>query len=440
MDNGRLLEITKKRLEREREKVRILEQMVETKTRELYLDKQEMQRSRDDLLKILDALSGAVMVTNSALEITMCNNAAQKLFGLVGTQWNRSLLTSVLPKEWIKWIEDDLFMKTLHGAYREELYVNKSGQHVPLGVSVSVVSEDGLRDGGIVCVFVDISQRKELERELFQAQKLESVGRLSAGIAHELNTPIQYVRDNTAFMKDVFSQMLSYVNQAASVFGKYKDTIGNDTEFLELLRSLSELDLPYLSEEVPSAIAQTLAGAESVARIVRSLKDFSHPGGSQKVVADINESLKSTSTVCRNEWKYLADLVWQLDDKLPKILCYPGELNQVFLNLIINAAHAIEESLDLVRGDKGKITIGTSFTDTSVVISISDTGTGIPEAIRSKIYDPFFTTKAVGKGTGQGLALAYQCVVERHNGEIGFETEEGRGTTFRIKLPIEARA
>jgi signal transduction histidine kinase len=192
----------------------------------------------------------------------------------------------------------------------------------------------------------------------------------------------------------------------------------------------------YLTAEIPNAIAQSLEGVERVAKIVRSMKDFSHPGGETKQAVDLNRALESTLTVCRNEWKYVAEAVTDFDPDLPLVTCLPGECNQVFLNLIINAAHAIGDKLAGRPDDKGAITIATRRDGDRAEIRIIDTGTGIPEKHHARIFDPFFTTKEVGRGTGQGLAIAHCVITEKHGGTIHFETEIGRGTTFVVRLPI----
>ncbi len=200
-----------------------------------------------------------------------------------------------------------------------------------------------------------------------------------------------------------------------------------------------EADLPFLRDEIPRAIDQSLEGLARVTRIVRAMKDFSHPGTDNMVDVDLNRSIESTVTVSRNEWKYVADLVLELDPALPQVLCHPSEINQALLNLIINAAHAIGDAIHGSEG-KGTITISTTHADGIVEIRVRDTGTGIPEHVRSRIFDPFFTTKSVGKGTGQGLAIVHNVVVERHKGTVAFETELGHGSVFILRVPTRRPA
>lgn len=275
-------------------------------------------------------------------------------------------------------------------------------------------------------------------KELAQAQKLESLGQLSAGIAHEINTPIQYMADNVTFIKDGFQDLTGILHHLKSV---YESVLDNSLtpSVLEQVRSGVDMEnLEYMAEELPKAIDQTLEGIRSIRNIIRAMKDFSHPGKTGHVSADLNQCIKNAAIISKNEWKYIADLVLDLDETLPKLICNPGELNQAFLNLIVNASHAVADQLKSDSSPKGKIKIKTRKLDDEVEIAVSDTGTGISTEIQSQIFNPFFTTKAIGKGTGQGLAIARSIIVDRHQGKIEFETLQGKGTTFLIRLPLPA--
>jgi len=195
--------------------------------------------------------------------------------------------------------------------------------------------------------------------------------------------------------------------------------------------------LAYLTDEVPKDIQQTLEGVERDRNIVQAMKEFSHPVGKEETFINLNKAIQNTITVARNEWKYVAEMVTDFDPSLPLVSCLPGELNQVFLNMIINAAHAIADVVGDGSKGKGTITVSTRHDGNWAEVRISDTGMGIPENIRSRIFDPFFTTKKVGKGTGQGLTISHSVIVDKHGGTIHFETEVGKGTTFIIRLPIE---
>jgi two-component system NtrC family sensor kinase len=280
----------------------------------------------------------------------------------------------------------------------------------------------------------DLAQRQQAEVELRQAQKLEAVGRLAAGIAHEINTPIQFIGDNTHFVQDAFNDILTLFQR----YQELRDRAAAGTVDAALLAGVRQAeetaDLEYLEEEIPKALAQSLEGVGRVASIVRALKEFAHPDSKEKAPADLNQALQSTLTVARNELKYVAEVETEFGD-LPSVTCQVGEVNQVFLNLLVNAAHAITDKVG-DSGARGRIWVRTSAEDDWVTIAIGDSGCGIPEAIRSKVYDPFFTTKEVGRGTGQGLALARAVIVEQHGGALSFESTEGEGTVFYLRLPV----
>ncbi|MBK9519134.1 MAG: response regulator [Anaeromyxobacter sp.] len=276
------------------------------------------------------------------------------------------------------------------------------------------------------------SESKRLQLELTQSQKLEAVGRLAAGIAHEINTPIQFIGDNTCFMGDAFEALHQMLDlQAAALAGAPEEVRQG------LARAAERLDLAYFLENVTSTVAQTLEGVQRVASIVRAMKEFAHPDQKEMVATDLNRALAATIEVARNEYKYVADVGTSLAD-LPLVCCHAGDLNQVFLNIIVNAAHAIADKVKGTEG-RGYIQVATSVDGDAVVVAISDTGGGIPEDIRQKIFEPFFTTKEVGRGTGQGLAIA-RNIVEQHKGTLRFESLEGVGATFFVRLPVGAGA
>ena len=286
-------------------------------------------------------------------------------------------------------------------------------------------------------ISMDITSQKLLESELHQAQKLESVGRLAAGVAHEINTPVQFVNDNCYFLRDAVSQMGEVLRTYQEVF------LATSTGQLDAAHARERIeaaersaDLSFLIENMPTAVERSLEGLERVATIVRSMKEFSHPNQVSMSPADLNAAIRSTLIVARNEYKYVADSDTQLGD-IPQVICNAGEFNQTFLNILVNAAHAIG---DRVQGteSRGLITITTRQDADTVVISVQDTGGGIPQAIQGNIFDPFFTTKEVGKGTGQGLAIARSVIVDKHHGSLTFDSVPGVGTTFHIRLPLDA--
>ncbi|MGA2174448.1 MAG: ATP-binding protein [Verrucomicrobiota bacterium] len=297
--------------------------------------------------------------------------------------------------------------------------------------------------GFVVDITAQKSAQKErdlIETQLRQAQKLESVGQLAAGIAHEINTPIQYIGDNIHFIEESFAALSGLLQEYQKLAAAVRTNTVTPAVLSAVESSIQKTDLDYLSKEIPLAVEQSLQGVSHVSHIVNAMKEFSHPGSREKVALDLNHAIEMTVTVARGEWKYVAEMVTDFAPGLPPVPCLPGEFNQVILNLIINAAHAIGEVVKPVNGSKGTIRISTRLDGAWVEIRISDTGTGIPEEIRDRIFDPFFTTKEVGKGTGQGLTIARSVIVDKHGGALTFESEVGRGTTFIIRLPATGSA
>jgi PAS domain S-box-containing protein len=285
------------------------------------------------------------------------------------------------------------------------------------------------RIGGIAR---DVTEENRMSLQLRLAQKLEAIGQLAAGVAHEINTPAQYVSDNITFLMEGFREILPLLDACSDLVKK--GTADGDLDAICELAKAADLD--YLVKEVPGAIQQSGAGIAQIKKIVQAMKEFSHPSDEMQMV-NLNRSIESTVTVAKNEWKYVSDVKLELADNLPPVACHPSEINQVILNLVVNAAHAIGDVVKAEKGAKGLITIATRADGADVVVTIEDTGGGIPQGIRDKVFDPFFTTKEVGKGTGQGLAIAHRIIVEHHEGSIRFETEVGKGTRFVIRLPIQ---
>ena len=283
---------------------------------------------------------------------------------------------------------------------------------------------------------------KELElshQQALQSEKLASVGQLAAGIAHEINTPVQFVGDNTRFLQESFEDLMGLV-AVYQELGNAANEGKVPAELVDRARTLSEeVEVDYLAEEVPNAISQSLEGVERISKIVRSMKDFSHPGTDNLENVDLNNAIESTINVSRNEWKYVAEMVNEFDSTLPLVPCFLGELNQVILNMIVNAAHAIKDSRN-ESDPLGTITISTKLADDDAEIRITDSGCGMAEEVSKRIFEPFFTTKGVGKGTGQGLAIAYAVIVDKHKGNISVISEPGKGSTFIIRLPMNASA
>ncbi len=277
---------------------------------------------------------------------------------------------------------------------------------------------------------------EETHAQLLLAQKMESIGQLAAGVAHEINTPTQFVGDNTRFLKDTFEQLAPALGQVRRLLETVIAGGDCEGEAKAVKELFEEIELDYILEEFPTALDQSIEGLQRVSTIVKAMKEFSHSGSSEMALADLNRSLETTVNVASHEWKYVAEVEKDFDADLPHVYCHAGEIAQVLLNMIVNAAYALREKLDEKAGEKGVIRLSTRHAGKVVEIRVSDTGAGIPEEIRQRIFDPFFTTKAVGDGTGQGLSMAHKVVVQEHHGTISVESEVGVGTTFIIRLPL----
>jgi signal transduction histidine kinase len=275
----------------------------------------------------------------------------------------------------------------------------------------------------------EVKTRERLEAELSLAQRLEAIGQLAAGVAHEINTPLQYIGDSVHFLEQAFERVTAYA-EGVSQLALSAD--GTTDMGAALQNARKKARLPFLMEETPKAIAATRSGLESVAVIVRAMKAFSREDEGEMSPRDINQAVRDTLTVTLAQYKAIARVEMELGE-LPPVYCFIGRLNQVFSNLIVNAAHAISAAN---HPGLGTIRVRSRHDGDFVEVTVSDDGCGIPEKNRHKIFEQFFTTKGVGKGSGQGLALARRIVVEAHHGTLSFESQTGVGTTFTVRLPV----
>lgn len=371
------------------------------------------------------------------LDFIEVNEAAVALYGYNREEFLAMKLTRLRPPEeverFIAGVMSPRPKKQFSGHCK---HVTKDGRTLDVEISSHTMEFFGRK--AILVVAQDVTERKLLEVELRHAQKLEAVGSLAAGIAHEINTPIQFVGDNARFLQEAFGSMQRLIAR----YREMREAVRSQTvtpdlmESVKLAEETEEAD--YLRKEVPAALTQTLDGVDRVATIVRAMKEFAHPSHAEKSAADLNKALSNTLIVARNEIKYVADVETDMGG-IPSVVCNLGDINQVFLNLLVNAAHAIGDAVK-GTGRRGLITVRTRQEEDRIVIEIRDTGGGIPENIRGRIFDPFFTTKEVGRGTGQGLAIARSIVVDKHGGSLSFETEVGRGTVFYVRLPVNHAA
>ncbi len=292
-------------------------------------------------------------------------------------------------------------------------------------------------DRSALVILRNTTDERRLEDELRHAQRLEAIGRLAGGIAHEINTPIQFIGDNVRFLRDAFTATIELVTAYRACL--FSDREMSRQERVEIAEAAErQADVEFLTGEVPSAVEETLEGVERVAAIVRAMKVVGRPGQTEQRPADINGAIESTVVVTRSEYKHVADVELDLGE-LPPVVCHLGELTQVLVNLIVNAAHAIADRFAESRGC-GRIRISTRAGPSAVVIEVSDNGSGIPDDIRHRIFEQFFTTKEVGRGSGQGLSLARSVVVDHHGGSLTVDSTPGHGTTFVVRLPIAGAA
>lgn len=372
--------------------------------------------------------------------VTYVNTACRKMFHLTAGKIDQTELRAMLEQHVIGMMVERVEQNGTGESSEATISLADGTQCQVLARVISLFGETP-DQSGIGVVISDLTAQKEAERErklletrYFQSQKLESIGQLAAGIAHEINTPSQFVGDNLRFLQDAFRD----VAQLQQAYRNCTEAHAGSLPESAALKDLeNDLDVAYLLEETPKAIGQSLDGIQRISDIVRAMKEFSHPGSGEMQPVDLNHAIRNTVAVARNEWKYFAEMVLTLDEKMPPVPCQAGEFNQVMLNLIVNSAHAIKEVLGIEGQGKGTIEITTRVLDGQwAEVIVRDTGTGIPEEIGTRVFDPFFTTKGVGLGTGQGLAIVYDVIKNRHHGDVFFETEIGKGTAFHVRLPL----
>jgi PAS domain S-box-containing protein len=366
-----------------------------------------------------------------------CNEAFARIVGYESREACLARAAADLhidPAERRLFVERLLAQKALQDV--ETRFRRCDGATIWVSESATLIDEPGDGPGLIEGTVVDLTKRREVEVELRQTQKLESVGRLAAGVAHEINTPVQFVSDSVHFVREATQQLTALIDTWRALVSA--DPGATAETRAALGKAEEDADLPYLVENLPKALDRSLEGLDRVATIVRSMKEFAHPDQKEMTPVDLNRAIASTLVIARNEYKYVADVETDFGD-IPRVTCRAGDVNQAVLNILINAAHAIGA---VVAGSdrKGRIIVRTRQEGASVVVSISDSGAGIPEAIRDRIFEPFFTTKEIGKGTGQGLSIARAVIRDQHHGDLTFDTVVGVGTTFDLRLPIDGAA
>lgn len=410
--------------------------------RELHLESRtrHLSTALAESRRLLSAIDQVLIELDSNHLVRRWNHEAEQVLGL-----SESLAVgSDIRTLGIPWDERDVvhqfLMPTVRAACRtlEVSFRKGNDQVVVLSLTRHTLHYPD-EPNGILVLGVDLTEQRRLQQSLQQAQRLESVGQLAAGVAHEINTPMQYIGDNIDYLSNKFSKLIPYLEGTLQYLQPEQDLSPGDRQELKkhLLKISKQQKLTRIASQIPDAFSDSQQGLQHVTRIVRAMKELSHPGGAERTAVNVNHLLETAITVSTNEWKYVAEIHRQLAKTLVDVPGFPGELAQAFLNLIINAAHAIADVNQQTGRAKGKIAIISRAEPEHIVVEIHDDGGGIPSEIGDRIFDPFFTTKEVGKGTGQGLAIAHSVVVKKHGGLINFHSSPERGTRFIIHLPIE---
>lgn len=423
---------------------------IKKKTEELSIKEQELRETNQRFNKLAANVPGVIFqmsrLNKSPILFPYMSPACEGFFGhsFEEIEENPNLFLSLIHPE-----DAENFYKSMEVSSKQKRPLFWEGRIQIKDRTIwlnCLARPEELGDGSILWdgILTDSTARKTAEKErdfmeiqLRHGQKLESIGQLAAGVAHEINTPVQYVGDNIRFIGDYFKDLGELINKLLLLHKSCLSNKKDEKLISNIDKFIGNLDLDFLLEEIPLAIKQSLEGVSSVSKIVQSMKDFSHPGTAKKIHIDLNNIIASTITVSRNEWKYVAEMEKNFDLSLPPVWCLPDEFNQAMLNLILNACHAIQDKEGENSSKLGKIAIKTYHNKSYAFVEISDSGIGIKKEIHNKIFDPFFTTKKVGKGTGQGLAIAHSVIKDKHDGTIEFQSDFGQGTTFIIKIPID---
>jgi signal transduction histidine kinase len=384
--------------------------------RRLALQEAENRTLAIRLAGLVDASPVGIVEVDVVGNVQRWNRAAERIYG-----WSAAeVLGSPDPNPGM----------ACGGPWQPVRHRRKDGGTVEVEVATAPLGRQDQPEG-MLKVVNEVSERTRLELQLRHAQKLETVGRLAEGLAHELNTPIQFVGDGVRFLETAMSGMRRLQRTAAEL----ETAQDPPTEQLERLRRvMDEIDLDFLADEGPAAADNALDGLHRMAEIVRAMGVFGRPGETLRRAIDLNEAVGAVLIMAGPRVSLVSDVTTDLGD-LPLVMCHPGDINHVLFDVVANAADAMAAASD--RRGRGHLHVVTRAEDDQVVVEVSDTGCGIPEAIAERVFDPFFTTKPVGQGMGQGLSVARSLIVSRHGGTITFTSQPERGTTFRITLPVD---
>lgn len=406
-------------------------------------EEREMVRKLEDQLLFLqvliDSIPYPIFYKDAKGFYLGCNTAFEAFIGYQREQVVGSTVYDVAPAELADVYhkaDNDLIEKGGIQKYETQVRYADGSLHEVYFSKATFRDSKGMI-GGLIGIMIDMTDQREIERQLRQAQKMETVGQLASGVAHEINTPVQFVLNNITYLRDSLQDLFDLMNSCRSFLKgeRHNPLIGSRINHILDEMGLDESD--QRRYDLLETVDESIEGLEQITQVVQAIKEFAHPSGGEKTTFSIGEVIKRTVTVSRNEWKNLAEMTLELDPDLPQIIGYPSEIEQVFLNLILNAAQAIGTSRRRRPEQMGSIMIRTGRDGDWVTASVSDNGDGIPEKYRERVFDPFFTTKIVGEGSGQGLTICYAIIVEKHGGKLTFTTETDKGTTFHIRLPIE---
>lgn len=391
--------------------------------------KEDVRQSKTREQDIVDSLTDGLIIVDSQARVLSMNPVGLALF-----DYQTQDLTDLSVSELLPSVDFQTMLDVEHAGLNDLSHIRarairKDGTLFPCDFTLSRMS--GLYQGHALYTLLvrDISEILMLEQEVRQSNRMESIGQLASGIAHEINTPAQYLTNNLTFLRDAYGRLMGMCRQLKPA--------EEDSHIYQARANalFADPELEFIRDEIPMAIEQSLEGIQQISHIIKAMKSFTHNSEDKLQYIDLNEAIQATVTIATNQWSKIAQIEGQYDGRLSAIPCYRDLFNQVILSILVNAVQAIEERKRQQQEPAGKIVITTSAEYEHAVVRIADNGVGIDATIIERIFDPFFTTKEVGKGTGQGLSQAYAIIVDMHHGELLVESTVGAGATFILKIP-----